>query len=193
MIRTDLINYYLRRTDNRYYLEIGVHKGFSLNGVDSSNKDSVDPNINTPAKFHMTSDEFFENVAPKLPYKYDVIFVDGLHESAQVIKDIKNALEYTTPTGVIILHDCNPISEMRQRVPPDFDIWEYGWNGDVWKALVWARQTYSYNIFVLNHDEGLGVIEKGKHGIPLPKFHNELTYELLDANRKYLLNLKNTI
>jgi hypothetical protein len=141
----------------------------------------------------MTSDVFFETVAPTLGYKYDVIFIDGLHYAEQVQRDIIHSITYTTDSGVIILHDCNPISEMRQRVPPDFDIWEHGWNGDVWKALVWARQVYSYNIFVLDCDEGLGVIEKAVKGVPLPPVEEELTYELLEKNRQYLLNIQGVI
>ena len=172
------------------YLEIGVYTGYSLNNVHAIIKDSVDPDPATPAKYHMTSDEFFENIAPTLRYKYNVVFIDGLHESPQVNKDIANAIRFTEDDGIIILHDCNPISEMRQRVPPDFDIWEHGWNGDVWKSIVWARQNYSYNIYVIDADEGLGVIDKRSEGIPLTiEIPEVLDYAFLDAHRKLLLNI----
>jgi hypothetical protein len=172
------------------YLEIGVYEGITFRNIAARIKDGIDPAANTPANYHMTSDEFFENVAPMLGYKYDVIFIDGLHYSDQVNRDIVNALAYTTNDGIIILHDCNPISEMRQRIPPDFDIWEYGWNGDVWKSIIWARQTYNYNIYVIDADEGLGVIDKRTTGIPLNMaIPDELTYEFFNDNRRELLNL----
>ena len=187
MNRVQLINSF---SPSRY-LEIGVYKGWSLNGVVADVKDSVDPDETTPAKYHMTSDDFFANVAPTLSYKYNVIFIDGLHHSDQVNRDIANALQYTEDDGIIVLHDCNPESEMRQRVPADFDIYEYGWNGDVWKSVVWARQTYDYNIYVIDADEGLGVIDKRSKGTPLTlEIPDTLTYEFLDMHRGELLNLQ---
>lgn len=173
------------------YLEIGVHKGLSLIGVRASIKDSVDPDKSTIANHHMTSDEFFERIAPTLEYKYNVVFIDGLHHSDQVNRDIANAIQYTEDDGIIILHDCNPESEMRQRVPPDFDIWEHGWNGDVWKSVVWARQQYDYLIYVIDSDEGLGVIDKRSKGIPLTlDIPEHLTYDFLNEHRVELLNLR---
>lgn len=187
MNRIELINSF----SPQRYLEIGVYVGWCLNGINALIKDSVDPDPSTPAKYHTTSDEFFTTIAPTLDYMYDVIFIDGLHYSEQVNKDISNAINYTTDDGIIILHDCNPISEMRQRVPPDFDIWKYGWNGDVWKSVVWARQNYDYNIYVIDADEGLGVIDKRSKGIPLTlTLPEQLTYDYFNNHREELLNLQ---
>ena len=187
MDRAQLINSF----SPKRYLEIGVYKGWSLFKVHADIKDSVDPDITTLAAYHMTSDEFFEKVAPTLGYKYNVVFVDGLHHSDQVNKDIANAIQYTEDNGIIILHDCNPQSEMRQRVPPDFDIWEHGWNGDVWKSVVWARQQYDYLIYVIDADEGLGVIDKRSKGVPLTlDIPETLTYDFLNEHRVELLNLR---
>lgn len=195
MNRIQLINHYLSKKDFKKYLEIGVYKGHSYNGVDAIIKDSVDPDKDTPAVYHMTSDEFFENVGPTLAYKYDVIFIDGLHHSEQVDRDIENSLKYLEEDGVIILHDCNPISEMRQRIPPDFDIWQFGWNGDVWKSIVKFRKNNSYlkyNVFVVNDDEGLGVIKPNCIGKELKiKIPSILDYNFLESNRIEVLNLIN--
>jgi hypothetical protein len=193
MDRVSLIDYYLSKSQNPKYLEIGVWKGLCLNSITANIKDSVDPDISTPASYKMTSDEFFENIAPTLGYKYDVIFIDGLHHTEQVDKDIANSLLYLEDKGVIILHDCNPINELRQQVPPNFNIWELGWNGDVWKSVVKFRKNYSskiYNLFVINADEGLGVIENNTLGKKLSlKIPDVLTYDCLDKNRQELLNL----
>lgn len=195
MNKVQLINHYLSKKDFKKYLEIGVHKGHSYSGVDAIIKDSVDPDENSPAIYHLTSDEFFENIGPSLGYKYDVIFIDGLHHTEQVDKDIENALKYIEEDGVVILHDCNPISEMRQRVPADFDIWEHGWNGDVWKSIVKFRKNNShlkYKVFVINDDEGLGVIKPNQIGKELKiEIPNILDYSFLESNRVEILNLIN--
>ncbi len=193
MNKTQLINYYLSKKDFKKYLEIGVHQGHSYNLVDAIIKDSVDPNEESPAIYHMTSDEFFEKVGPTLGYKYDVIFIDGLHHTEQVDRDIENSLKYLEEDGVVILHDCNPESEMRQRVPADFDIWEYGWNGDVWKSIFKFRVNNShknYKVFVVNDDEGLGVIKPNNVGVELKlKMPNSLDYNFLEKNKVEILNL----
>ncbi len=75
MDRIELINYYLSKKDSKKYLEIGVYKGHSYNHVEANIKDSVDPDVTTPAVYHLTSDDFFENVAPTLDYKYNVVLL----------------------------------------------------------------------------------------------------------------------
>lgn len=193
MDRIQLINHYLSKKSYSKYLEIGVHTGNTLRCIDANLKNSVDPNPDSPADFHITSDEFFSKIAPTFEYKYDVIFIDGLHHTEQVDRDIENSLKYLEEDGVVILHDCNPISEMRQRVPADFDIWEYGWNGDVWKSIFKFRLNNSYKnykVFVIDSDEGLGVIKPNQIGEELKlKMPNTLDYEFLDLNRTHILNL----
>jgi hypothetical protein len=193
MNRVELINNYLAKKSFKKYLEIGVYRGHSYNSVDAVIKDSIDPDPDTPAVYHMTSDEFFEKIGPTLAYKYDVIFIDGLHHTEQVDKDIENSLKYLEEDGAIILHDCNPQSEMRQRVPADFDIWQHGWNGDVWKSIFKFRLNNShkkYKVFVVNDDEGLGVIKPNNIGVELKlEMPDSLDYDFLKKNRVEILNL----
>ena len=59
MNRIELINHYLSKKDFKKYLEIGVYKGHSYDGVKAAKKDSVDPDEKTPATYHLTSDDFF--------------------------------------------------------------------------------------------------------------------------------------
>ena len=54
----------------------------------------------------MTSDEFFAKAS--LPFRFDVVFIDGLHTYEQSRKDAENALGVIVEGGVIIMHDCNP-------------------------------------------------------------------------------------
>lgn len=194
MLARDFVNYYLSKNKSKKYLEIGVYYGMTFNYVNANLKHSVDPDKNLNATFKMTSDDFFENVASNFNIKYDVIFIDGLHHTEQVDRDIQNSLKFLEDDGVILLHDCNPINEMRQRVPADFDIWAYGWNGDVWKSIAKFRKNNSHlktDVFVINIDEGIGVIKNNSEGIELSlELPDELNYEFLNQNRNELLNLK---
>ncbi len=52
-----------------------------------------------------TSDEFFSTLPPET--KYDFIYVDGDHSYGQVIKDLDNALQHLTPTGILSGDDYN--------------------------------------------------------------------------------------
>ncbi len=143
MRRWDLINAFINACGYESYLEIGLSKGKNFNRIDCSLKDSVDPAEGKYAgsnpKYKMISDDFFEKVAPGLGYNYDLVFIDGLHISEQVDKDIHNSIRYLNANGSIVLHDCNPIDENRQKVPPI----QAAWNGDVWKSVVRLRSSDS--------------------------------------------------
>lgn len=193
MMAAQIINMYLSGKPDTSYLEIGLYKGNTFRQVNATIKDSVDPDSSMNAKYCTTSDDFFSNIAPILGYKYDVVFIDGLHHTDQVDRDIAGSLSFLKDGGVVVLHDCNPISEMRQRVPADFDIWRHGWNGDVWKSIFKFRSTHShreYNTFVIDTDEGVGIIQPGVAGIRMRLDHpNSLDYEFFVKNRHEILNL----
>jgi len=62
------------------------------------------------------------------------------------------------------------------------------WTGDVWKAWVKLRATKpDLKMYVIDTCTGCGIIRKGKQEtINIP---GELTYKVLDENRKEFLNL----
>ena len=163
-----LINILIQENNYKTYLEIGVFKGETFKKINCDIKDSVDSyddmfsklpsDKEFNVKYRMSSDEFFEKVAPTLNYQYDIIFIDGLHITEQVDRDIENSLMYLNENGTIILHDCNPESYDIQIVP---QIYEY-WSGDVWKSVVKIRQRKDLKVFVIDSDTGLGVITKNK-------------------------------
>lgn len=132
--------------------------------------------------YKMTSDQFFEQIAPGLD-KWDIIFIDGLHESHQVDKDIENSLRSLTPNGSIVIHDCNPQDEIRQRVPRE----SRQWNGDVWKSVAKYR-SQGGRCVVIDTDEGLGWIHRSLE--PPEPFEVEYTYQALDKNRELYLGLR---
>ena len=167
MYRFDLINQLIKDKSFDRYLEIGVcHPEMCFNKINCKHKDSVDPgyeNELNPVKYKLTSDEFF-NQLPKTHPKYDVIFIDGLHLSWQVKKDIENSLKYLNDDGYIVLHDCNPPTLLHARENYVIDDKLSEWNGTVWKALYWVR-THKKDLYscVLDTDWGLGIIRKNKN------------------------------
>ena len=186
MTRTEIINGLIEKNNYNSYLEIGVNTpeqpGYNWVGVKIHLKHGVDPNVNTTYK--MTSDEFFDNY---ISQKYDIIFVDGLHLHEQVYRDIVNSLSNLNENGVIVVHDCNPITEITQRRERASD----AWHGDVWKAIVQLRiENPNIEINTVNTDEGCGIIKKGKQKLlSVSENENYYDYGFLEKNRETAINL----
>lgn len=187
MNRSDIINFFIKKYKFKTYLEIGYDRGENYKKINIEYKESVDPaqgvySHATPTH-RMTSDDFFM----KNNRKFDIIFIDGLHTSEQVDKDIKNAIQCLSKNGVIVLHDCNPMEETVQRVPRETKLWM----GDVWKSFVKFIHSHdnNYKSYTIDTDCGCGVIDtnlKSDYKIDLP---TELTFDWLDKNRCSALNL----
>lgn len=189
MTRSQLINLLIQKKDYHSYLEIGVNTpaqpGFSHDNIKVDIKHGVDPNPDTLATFIMPSDEFF---AKHVQQKYDIIFVDGLHVFDQAYRDIINSLKWLNDGGTIVVHDCNPTTEITQRVERASDVW----HGDVWKAILQLRTEHpEVEISTVDTDEGCGIITKG-HQELLPKEADEqsmYTYDYLATHRQEILHL----
>ena len=182
MTRTEIIQSLIDKVGGKKYLEIGMGPGKNFAGVVCEHKVCVDPTPTVPVTFTLTSDAFFEQNKEM----YDVIFIDGLHWSEQVYKDIINSLNVLNDGGYIICHDMNPHSELIQRYPQYKPNTE--WTGDCWKAWVKLKtERNDIKMSVVDSDYGCGVITKGKQ--KKIKVSEDLTWELLDSNRIELLNL----
>jgi len=105
MKRTALINYLIRKTRAKSYLEIGVWNGANFQEISCPCKIGVDPDPDSPATLNITSDDFFAGNKGK----FDLIFIDGLHHADQVERDIINSLAVLNEGGTIVCHDMNPI------------------------------------------------------------------------------------
>jgi len=197
MNRIELINQLIQKHNYQRYLEIGVDDGRCFNQIKCPHKDGVDPgsddgstdygegnNFKTQITYPITSDEFFKKHAPLLE-KYDIIFIDGLHHTDQVDRDIQNSLKFLNKNGTIILHDCNPLSKESQIVPRI----QAHWHGDVWKSIVKFRNNFNIGCITINTDCGLGVINSNLPKGPTFEFPSELTYEWLEQNRSKSLYL----
>lgn len=121
----------------------------------------------------------------KTPSSFDIIFIDGDHNSEQVEKDIINSMRVLNPGGFIVLHDCNPEYEWQQLVPRQHKVWY----GDVWRAFVGFRIKYpEVDAFLLDHDCGLGIIRYTDKQIE-PGFITDMPWQEFDQNRKSLLGI----
>jgi Methyltransferase domain len=124
------------------YLEIGVHKGFSLQQVPAGTRTvGIDPApsieeelIPEATIYELTSDDFFAryDVNELLGGPVELAFIDGLHLFEQVLRDFVNVERHSTKDTVVLLHDCLPLDDVtasRERTT-DF------YSGDVWKATL---------------------------------------------------------
>jgi predicted O-methyltransferase YrrM len=178
--RTLLINALIQQTGAARYLEIGCCNNACFDQITCSQKVGVDPA--SGGTLRITSDEFFRvNVQ-----SFDVIFIDGLHEAWQVDKDIENALACSTPNAIIVLHDCNPLFEVRAHVPRIAETW----NGDVWKSLVRVRSRMDLDCATGAFDHGCAIIRKRANSKPIDVVEeSSLTYQNLEKHRTEWLRL----
>ena len=225
MERKEVIQRIIDKKQAKNYLEIGVFKGDCFLHIKAKRKFAVDPEFkidweirkDNPLKrikkaifntyenyYQVTSDEFFYKKEDYFNWiKFDVVFIDGLHTYHQSYKDTINALDSIHDDGVVILHDCNPTTEVEAYPAQTWDEaqslnlpgWDGQWNGDVWKTILHLRETRDdLDILVLDCDCGLGIIKKAKTkklGLNLTEKDIEsLPYQFLAAQREKILNLK---
>lgn len=192
--RWDLINYLIQENNYVNYLEIGVNDALCIRQIKAAHKDGVDPNPGSEVgggyfpeiNYPISSDEFFELIKGH-DIKYDIIFIDGLHHSEQVDKDVANSLNHLMPNGTIVMHDCNPPEYEIQLVPRQTGIW----NGDVWKSVVKLRCTNpNLQMNVVDTDWGVGVLQFGSQEIySKDNLEKCLDYFYMNDNREELLNI----
>jgi hypothetical protein len=217
--RINIIQRLIRATGARSYLEIGVNNGRCFLRLKAAHKMAVDPAFKIPPGrklkyfvkntanfnnhyFEQTSDDFFASKSDFLEdHKPKIVFVDGLHTYEQSLRDVINSLAYLEPGGIVLMHDCNPLTEAAASPADSMDhakteIQEYRgiWNGEVWKAIVHMRSLHpELEVFVLDCDHGIGVVKRGKPHNTLNYSAEEirqLSYKDLELNRTRFLNLK---
>lgn len=215
MDRIDVIQRLIKEKKYTNYLEIGVFNGRVFFRVKCDLKVAVDPEFKfdslrkfgksllNPANFRnkyfeKTSDAFFAEDADALlgGRKFDIAFIDGMHEYEYALRDVENTLNYLSDNGVIIMHDCNPLTKQSASSFEDWKNRNFAdvWNGDVWKVILHMQSLRKdVNAFTLDCDHGLGMITKSK---PEKTLHftreqiTSLTYEDFNKNRKDFINLK---
>jgi len=201
MQRYDIINSIIQQNGFKNYLEIGVcDPSICFDKINCENKDSVDPGVEyavNPVTYPFTSDEFFKMLGDGeldkiYNYKWDVIFIDGLHISDQVLRDVINSLQHLNPNGYILLHDCNPPDIFHAREDYVVEGRRRPWNGTVWKALYYLRSNSDLDICTVNTDWGVGIVRNQKADQKRRKVafdNNFFEYNAMAANRKAHLGL----
>lgn len=167
--RLDLINKIIELKKFKSYLEIGCFKDEIFSKINIS-KVGVDPV--SGGSLRLTSDNFFKFNKEK----FDLIFIDGLHIYHQVRKDIINSINFLNEGGIILIHDCLPLTYYSQAIPRC----QINWNGDVWKFIVEVSTFNDLEVAIINIDEGIGILKK-RPGIINKKFlftdFKKLSYE----------------
>jgi hypothetical protein len=200
MTRLDICQAAIDTLGAQTYLEIGVSYGEGFLRTKCPRKIAVDPYFTIPlsrkirhvltnrgaAYCEQTSDAFFAGPAATLfgrHGKIDVAFVDGLHTYEQSLRDVENCLQWLSPNGVIVMHDCNPVTREAEQSDA---------SGDVWKAVVHLRTRSDLRVAVLDCDQGVGIVRRG-HSSPLlvkPAQIPAMTWDDLEAHRVAWLNLQ---
>ena len=218
--RIQIIQRLIRATAAKTYLEIGVNTGTCFLRIKARRKIGIDPSLKIPfgrrlkyyiknptnvnnQYFEQTSDDFFASNGELLRlHKPQIVFIDGLHTYEQSLRDVLNSLSFLADGGVILMHDCNPVSEAAAFPARSFEdavglhLPDYKgiWNGDVWKAVVHLRALRSdLEVCVLNCDHGVGIVRRGTTANG-PRYSadeiEKLSYRDLAANREKYHNLK---
>jgi hypothetical protein len=161
------------------YLEIGCAQNALFDSVCASFKIGIDPEQGGTNL--ETSDSFFSYNKQK----FNVIFVDGLHEYEQVRKDVINGIRCLEDGGWIAFHDVLPRNWKEHHIPR----LQSAWTGDCWKLAVELSKSQDIDFKIINIDHGVGVLR-------LKKPHAEvldLRYELRDKQFGYFVEALNDL
>lgn len=164
-VRANLIQTLINRFHYDSYLEIGCGSDATFNVIYCDHKTGVDPV--SGGNVRMTSDDYFASLSPCV--RFSIVFIDGLHEYHQVLRDILGSLSHLEDGGVVIIHDCLPVTEDNQLPVNEFTE-KFGerppgvnpsrqWNGDVWKAIAKLKTWQFPDLCVLDLDWGLGIVK----------------------------------
>jgi hypothetical protein len=164
-MRHEIINNLIRENGFKTYLEIGLGDGKHFANVKCEQKVGVDPmaaGMQSPELnvIVMESDEFFRYDN----FKFDLIFIDGLHYADQVERDIVNSWNCLNKGGMILVHDIKPDNEEMTLIPRQTKQWV----GDVYRTWYGFRAKYpKVKTDYIEDPHGLGVIYKSRHKVEL--------------------------
>ena len=192
--RHDVINN-LSNPDEKY-LEIGVENGYTFNNVHFTNKIGVDPSpyFSSENLIIKTSDDYFSDSKDN----FDLIFIDGMHQTEFVLRDFNNSIEHLNINGKILLDDILPIHFDEQLKIPIRNSYDNGilkthvpWTGDVWKLayhiLLNYKKYISFSYFNNINYRGVGVFKiNEKFCIPDNEIDIINNYDYIADFEKYL-------
>jgi len=215
MHRLDIINYLIKKYNFNTYLEIGISGGWVLNRVNAKNKLGVDPDWRVyvmQGEFPLREDKLMmdKSWTPHIPYgsvianiiiiceesdkffaelnpdvKFDIVFIDGLHISDQVFRDITNSIKHLNKNGAIVVHDCNPPTKENASTEHRDGIW----NGTTYLGYIDANITYDIKYYTVDTDWGCGVMFPRDVNLNVERKYCSDDWNYFNVNRKDLLNL----
>jgi len=194
------INFIMSKYGLNKYLEIGVERGHTLEAIKADIRCGVDPkpmfdftHLPVGTSFYkLTSKEFF---AKNMKDSFEMIFVDGLHESLQAYNDVINSFKILEVDGFILLDDIWPsdkpsaasTKKEATKEKRKNSIIHNRWYGDVFKVLkiidrfhpeikvkVIGDGSDSHSQALLWLDKSLTKPEQNQDAI---KFSKSITYE----------------
>ena len=142
-----------------HYLEIGILNGESLRRIQNHAKCCYGVDIKIEHRnynsnvelYEMPSDDFFKQLDPSI--KFDMVFIDGLHEKTQVYKDFINAKDRVIDDGLIVLHDTVPMND---------DMTAPWFCHDAWEAMRRIKIEFinDWEILSLPFNPGISIMRK---------------------------------
>ncbi|MEK9767292.1 MAG: class I SAM-dependent methyltransferase [Betaproteobacteria bacterium] len=173
------------------YLEVGTSNGQTFLYLKCDRKVGIDPSMNDEVShlevYNMISDEFFEINKDS----FDIIFIDGDHDSKVVTRDFNNAIRCLNPGGSIFLHDSLPETEEAQLVPCPKHLQSGGiWNGDAWRTVAGLLDT-PYTYLTADTQCGLTVVKwPGPETCPITDvIPSDISYDTFKKNQNKYLKL----
>jgi hypothetical protein len=177
-----LINDLISDLNYKSYLELGVSVGESWKLISCENKIGVDNNINVANEFdgvvHSTTDDYFLNNQNK----FDLIYIDALHEKNQVYKDFKNSFNALNDSGIIIFHDINPL---------DISQTHFNSSGDIFE--LWIELSNTYKVYTIKGTAGDSVVVfiKSENTKFIDIEVKDYTYQFFSENRERFISYLN--
>ena len=133
------------------YLEIGVERGFTFEGVTLKDKTAVDPKmlfskwVKSPRirLFEVSSDKYFSEKLKDYS-KFDLVYLDGLHTFEQTYLDLVNTFKHLNHDSVVVIDDTVPC-DIFSSYPDQNQAFELreaagfkndgSWHGDTFKVV----------------------------------------------------------
>ena len=166
------------------YLEIGIEHGSNLRDVQAGRSVGVDPNPTGQAvdfaehiEIHrVTSDEYFDHLDPLT--RFDCVFIDGLHEFEQSLRDLLWSMAFSHDRTVFILDDTRPdtyhgalpLSRQPGEVREAMGSPSHGWMGDVYKTLAFVNDFVPQLSFASLKDKDQTILWKDPRPSRAPLF-----------------------
>lgn len=172
--KSDVVNWLGRQAGFRSYLEISTaFSGFQFGKIDRNQFVVAERVVYcATADFDdglpVTGVSFSDDSGPGLAAlsinlrRFDVVFVDSWHSYESSYRDIEYALQLLSMGGVIVVHDCLPLS--REIADPKFH--PGSWSGQTYLAFLdFVRKHVETAFVTIDMDFGCGVIQtRNEHG-----------------------------